>query len=828
MMKKIFTMFILLAFCFTPAALAIDMRAINLSESDVFEDNDQELDIRHSVREPLSTIEKMYNSLENAKTNNILRQAGYNYFSAASGIASSTGKYDSSYKLSIGEKINVLSYGDSVDVISLSGSHLVSPMTTTEVGSNGQIFIPGIGPIKADGRTLGEVEKEANSIAKKKYTNMSIKFQIPSGSGYSVFVYGEVNKPGKVYISNNSTILDVLKAAGGVKKTGTLRNIKYNNKNVDLYSTLFLGNDNNIIVKANDKIFVDTIKKTMSFKNGVTNPGIYEFKTGETIGDMIKYAGDLLVTTQRTDVVLDSFDKNEKQKVARNIDYTTAKNTKLTDGDSVEFQEMYNEVENIVTLQGNIKRPAVFAYKEGMRLSDIIKSQDDLMEETFIYQAVIRRVSGKDNSVETIPVYLKDFFAGKDDPFLQPKDIVTVYKNTNRTFIDVYGCINLPKHIPYTDNMKLSDIMSNIQFMESNIDAESPKTENSTAKENEKSVSDNTIKEEIKSSDNKEDLAENKEQNVKENEKVTMSVSTQISSKLIPAENVAVEITNKDGDKTDIYYLYDIMINGDRISKIVLKPEDKVFFRTLRKNETIKTVKISGFVKRPGVYSFVKGQKLTELIEMAGGLDEEADMRGIVFNRANLKAKQTSMARYNAERDIKLIEGRLAAGYKQAETAQNMKLTLIEQLEKEQLEYGKLYTGRIALNIRSNDLTKISKMDNIEMQDGDDVYIPRESTYIAVLGEVYNEQAFIYTKGTTVKHYIKQVGGYTPNANKFRIYKIGVNGKSEKIHLSTKVQAGDTIVVPRRVSGNDWITPIVSTIQGIAYFAVIALSISRW
>ena len=108
MLKKLLTLFILVAFCSWQPALALDMKAINLSESDVFADNDQELDIRHSVREPLSTIEKMYNSLENAKTNNILRQAGYQYFAGGTGGGSSTGKYDSSYKLSIGEKIRYI------------------------------------------------------------------------------------------------------------------------------------------------------------------------------------------------------------------------------------------------------------------------------------------------------------------------------------------------------------------------------------------------------------------------------------------------------------------------------------------------------------------------------------------------------------------------------------------------------------------------------------------------------------------------------------------------------------------------------------------------
>lgn len=806
MFKKIFTAFLLIAFCNMPTVFAIDMHAINLSESNVFEDNDQELDVRHSVQDTLSPIEKIYNGKENALTGNILYQAGYEQFGTSSADSKeSTGKYDSSYKLSVGEKIEILSYGDSVDVISLSGSNLVKPKETTEVGSNGSLFIQGIGVVKAEGRTLGEVENEINKIAKSKYSNMKVKLQIPSGNGFSVFVYGEVARPGKVYVSNNSSVMDALSAAGGVKKTGTLRNIKYNNKYVDLYNFLFLGNDNNIIVKANDKIFVDKIKNTMSFKNGVKAPGIYEFKTGETVGDLMKYAGDLMVTTQRNDVVMESFDKVSRQKTAKNIAYLTAKTTKLADGDTIQFQEMYNDVENIVTIQGNIKHPATYAYKEGMRLSDIIKDEKELMEETFIYQAVIRRVSGKNNVVETIPIYLKDFFAGLNDPILQPRDTITVYQNTNRKFIDVYGCINLPKHIPYTTDMKLADIMSDIQFVESGIvDNRSELYDDENSKES------------------------NKEQLVQEGEKLKITATTEKVSKLIPTENIAVEITGKDGRSVRMFYLYDIMINSDAVKQIALYPEEKIFFRTLRPNEVIKKVRISGFVQRPGVYTFIKGQKLTDLIQAAGSLRDEADLRGTVFKRAHLKTKQVNLARYNTERDIKLIEGRLAAGYKQAEVDNNRKMTLIEQMEKDQLEFGKQYTGQIALNIKSNDLNKISDTDNLEMQDGDDVYIPRLSSYIAVLGEVYNEQSFIYKKRSHVKDYIKEVGGYTPNANKFRIYKIGVNGKAERVCMRSRVEMGDTIVVPRRIAGNDWITPIVQTLQGIAYIGITALAISRW
>ena len=74
-----------------------------------------------------------------------------------------------------------------------------------------------------------------------------------------------------------------------------------------------------------------------------------------------------------------------------------------------------------------------------MKLSDVLKSKNELLEETFTTQAVIRRVSNDENVVETIPVYLKEFFAGVNDPLLQPKDIISIYKNTNTQFVDVYG-----------------------------------------------------------------------------------------------------------------------------------------------------------------------------------------------------------------------------------------------------------------------------------------------------------------------------------------------------------------------------------------------------
>lgn len=823
-MKKILTLAMLLTFCMEPLAFAAsdvadtasaaarvkmvqnEDSAINL---DAFANNYQEAAESSAPKAVLSPIEQIFNGKDTVVSGKVLHQAGYDLFTSGSTSQTSVGKFGNSYKLSIGEKISVYTYGDSVDVMAISGASLVPPSSSTQVDSKGNIFISGVGLVKAENRTISDVENEVNRVAAQKYKSMKIRLTVATGQEFSVFVYGQVNRPGRVLIGNNSSVFDALNAAGGVKKTGTLRHISYTSdnktKSVDLYKTLFFGNDDGIIVRPNDKIFVGKIGDVAAIKNGVTVPAIYEILPGENIEKVVAFAGGLLPQTQVSEVTLIGFDANLKQKTAENIAWNKARSKVLRSGDSVEFRELYNNAENIVTIQGNVKHPTTYAYKEGMRLSDILKSEDELLEETFINQAVIRRISGKDNTIETIPIFLKEFFAGMNDPVLQPKDIINVYKNTNSLFVDVYGCINTPKHLTYTTGMTLNDVMTDIQFLESDVQKQDVETENKEQAETEVAYQKGAVEE----------------------NSVHLATGTANSNKLIPAEKVAVEITTQSG-ATQVYYLYDIMINSDRIKSIAISPEDKIFFRTLRGNEIMKTVKVSGFVKHPGVYAFVEGKRLADVIKMAGGLSKEADLRGVVFKRTNLQGKQVELAHKNNERDIKLIEGRMASAYKPTEADQQSKAEMLEMLKAEDKTIAQKYTGQIALNIKDNNLDKIKDLDNIEVQDGDDIYIPRISNHVSIIGEVYNEQSFVYKKGANAKYYIKEVGGYTPNANKFRLYKVSVNGRAEKIRNGSDIDAGDTIVVPRKIAGNDWITPICETLKGVASIIVMAFAINKW
>ncbi len=823
MNKKLAVIFLFLSFitisskgfCEGTNIQSYQEEVIELSKNDAFSNSYQDTN-KISTTAGLSLVEQLFNGKDADLSSNILRQIGYDVFNAPSSIgANSTGKFDNSYRLSIGEKVSIYLYGDSVDVMAISGSNLLSPNIKTEVDSKGNLFIQGLGVVPAENRTISEVESSINSIASKKYKNLNVRLSISSGQDFSVFVYGQVNKPGKVLVGNNSSLIDALGAAGGVKKTGTLRKIVYTSgaktREIDLYKAIFSGLDDDIILRPNDKIFVGGIGNVVALKNGVTVPGIYEVKDVDTLTSVITYAGGLLPGTQTTEVTLTALDPTTQERSASNLSWIEAKNTKLKSGDTVEFRELYNTAENTVTLQGNIKHPATYAYKEGMRLSDILKSENELLEETFITQAVIRRVSGDNNTVETIPVFLKEFFAGMNDPVLKPRDVINIYKNTNSEFVDVYGCINKPKHITYTANMMLDDVLTDVQFIDSNVEATDDEN-------NEEEIN----AEKLNEDGNEQEIA------IKEGVETTALIgATASNNRIISAENVAVEIIGPNG-ATQVYYLYDIMINSNTIKTIPLMPFDKVFFRTLRENETIKNVKVSGFVKKPTSYKFIEGKRLTDMIEMAGGLTKDADLRGIVYLRKNVQSRQVNLAQKNNERDIQLLEGRLASGYKQEKDDITAKTDMITMLKNEVPSLQTKYNGQIALNITSNDLSEINDIDNIEVQDGDEIYIPRISNHVSVIGEVYNEQSFMYKKGATVKSYIKEVGGYTPNANKFRIYKVSVNGRAEKVKMCSAVTPGDTIVVPRKIAGNDWLTPICDALKGIASILTTGFIVTRW
>ena len=89
---------------------------------------------------------------------------------------------------------------------------------------------------------------------------------------------------------------------------------------------------------------------------------------------------------------------------------------------------------------------------------------------------------------------------------------------------------------------------------------------------------------------------------------------------------------------------------------------------------------------------------------------------------------------------------------------------------------------------------------NIELRDGDTIFVPRAET-IYVFGQVKTPGAFGVQKDTTVLQALSLAGGVTENGamNRVRIVRIVAGVKKEiRVNLTDIVRAGDTIIVPER------------------------------
>jgi hypothetical protein len=143
-----------------------------------------------STRNSISHIEKIFNTQEQES----LIQFGYDIFSNNI-IISANSKISSGYKLTIGDKVNVYLWGDSLDLISITGNDFVKSVTDITVDKDGNIFIPGVGVIQAKDKTVSNIEQQISSALSGKFTNFRVKVSVNDIGTFPVFAMGNVRSP---------------------------------------------------------------------------------------------------------------------------------------------------------------------------------------------------------------------------------------------------------------------------------------------------------------------------------------------------------------------------------------------------------------------------------------------------------------------------------------------------------------------------------------------------------------------------------------------------------------------------------------------------------
>jgi protein involved in polysaccharide export with SLBB domain len=141
-------------------------------------------------------------------------------------------------------------------------------------------------------------------------------------------------------------------------------------------------------------------------------------------------------------------------------------------------------------------------------------------------------------------------------------------------------------------------------------------------------------------------------------------------------------------------------------------------------------------------------------------------------------------------------------------------------------------TGRIVLELKPTD-SGVDAFPQLELEDGDALYVPPQPATVQVIGSVYNQSAFIYRNDSSVGNYLRQSGGPTREGDSGRTFVIRADGSviSKQMHRSIwsggfdslRVTPGDTVIVPQKVHGTSFIKGFKDWTQ---IFAQMALGIA--
>jgi protein involved in polysaccharide export with SLBB domain len=221
-------------------------------------------------------------------------------------------------------------------------------------------------------------------------------------------------------------------------------------------------------------------------------------------------------------------------------------------------------------------------------------------------------------------------------------------------------------------------------------------------------------------------------------------------------------------------------------------------------------VSVNGEVARPGEYQLIKGDRLSSLIERAGGFAGNARMSGAVLSRESAREKKEPLLRELVSR----IEREAFA--KPGEEAR--KREFLRKLS--ELKPGNLIPVRIA----HPRLLKGSE-DDLLLEDGDAVIVPSKTEPVTVIGAVKSPGAvFPYTPETDPKEYIRKTGGSADDAAREHAYLLRTDGTAIPLSRewirwnpgdsrweipafrepAPQVEPGDTIMVPKKPARSSW------------------------
>src|SRR2546429_325043 len=515
----------------------------------------------------------------------------------------------SDYIVGPGDELNVQLYGNQNRNLRLL------------VGRDGHISFPSLGPISVGGQTFRAVKADIEARVVRQMIGVRASVSMGDTGAIRVFVLGEARRPGSYTISALGTITSALYAAGGAKVIGSLRDIQLKRhrtlvRSLDLYDLLIRGDTpDDAKLLQGDVIFIPPVGSTVSVDGEVRRPAIYEVKHESTVADVIELAGGLTPEADTTKAMLTRIDQGRHRVVIAADLLGGAKSEAVHNGDLLRVLRLRPTLDSGIAVQGHLYAPGTFAYRQGIRLSDVIHSVEELRPDADIHYLLIRREVPPDRRISVVSADLAAALRAPGstaDIELMPHDRITVFdlasgrdrviqpvlnelrlqgtSGSPSEVVRVDGRVKVPGDYPLEPGMTVSDL--------------------------------------VRAGGGTADAAYGNEA-----ELTRYSVTSDQSRH---TEHIKVDLAEA--------------LRGDPAANIRLQPFDSLSVKEVPLWETQESVTLKGEVRFPGEYTIRRGETLSSVLTRAGGLTDFAFPEGSVFTRESLRKREQEQLDLLAER----------------------------------------------------------------------------------------------------------------------------------------------------------------------------------
>jgi len=261
----------------------------------------------------------------------------------------------------------------------------------------GEVFLPGIGAIRADGLSLAEFRDVLTAKVGAYFKNIEIFCYLEVPRTFRVFVTGAVETPGAVVASAVQRVSDAIESAGGISADGSPRIVTVvrneDTLRVDMERFRLLGDfERNPFLRSGDRIHVPVGGLHATIHGPVNRPGHYDIVPGETLRDLLELAGGF-----RSDAIVDSVlvGRTDGRGLMRTFVVSSSRfGMELEDRDEIGIFDFEGSRRRVYVF-GAFESPGRYYLSPGEHLSELLARVGKIDDMADLENAALERKNGE-------------------------------------------------------------------------------------------------------------------------------------------------------------------------------------------------------------------------------------------------------------------------------------------------------------------------------------------------------------------------------------------------------------------------------------------------